>query len=328
MAVADKVVMTHIDADGVGSAAVLKMRYGIESKNIFFSGHSRDDTENATRRILRLCGKGTTLYVTDISVNAALVQKVAHFVREVKRRGGSVVWLDHHVWTGKAINAIARQCSTAIVGENSIACATDIAVRYTGLDSAFVRRFADVVHNVDFAKKQKSAWAEDVGRVYSSAISYFNSGRPHDERQRNQRYVVDVIASGRFLDGRLRKAASRFDSLSKVGVAAMLKTVVSASKNVAVGFSDAVMVDSNDACDAIRKKTGSDAVVFVEVLKRSASIRSRRNDVSRLAAEFGGGGHPHASGFNFAKRYSLETERDRARFVKEIGRKASRIGIR
>ncbi len=327
MAIAYEIVLTHTDADGVGSAALLKMGYGIESKNIFFSEPSKEDIENATRRVLKLCGKGTTLYVTDLSCNESSIALLSGFVKSVKRKGGFVVWLDHHPWSDRAIDAVARECSTAIVGENSRACATEIVMKYTGVDGAFVRKFVDVVHHIDFAKPQKSSWAIDLGRSYSSGASYLHAAVTYEAMQRNLRHMVDVIASGRFIDGRIREAASRYDALSGSAIAIMLKTMRSASSNVAVGFSSRNLVDTNDACAAIMARAHSDVAIFIKTRRRSAGVRSKRNDISKLAMAFGGGGHPHASGFSVPKKYGLGSERERQLFVEEIGRKAKKLGI-
>jgi oligoribonuclease NrnB/cAMP/cGMP phosphodiesterase (DHH superfamily) len=325
MAVADNVVLTHTDADGVGCAALLKMSYGIDSRNIFFAEPSKEDFEKATQRILKLCGPGTTVYVTDLCVNESLINPLSGFVKTVKRKGGSVVWLDHHPWSEFAIDKIARECRIAIVGENSCACATDIVMKYTGLDGSFVRKFVDIVHNIDFATRQKGAWAIRMGRSYSSGASYLHTAS-YGAKQMNLRHMVDVIASGRFIDGRIREAASRYDALSRSAIASMLKTVRPASRNVAVGFSYRRLVDSNDACAAIREKSHSDVAIFIKTL-RYASIRSGKSDVSKLAAAFGGGGHPHASGFIVPRGSGLESEKGRKLFVNRIGRKAMQLGI-
>ena len=95
----------------------------------------------------------------------------------------------------------------------------------------------------------------------------------------------------------------------------MLKTMRSASSNVAVGFSSRNLVDTNDACAAIMARAHSDVAIFIKTRRRSAGVRSKRNDISKLAMAFGGGGHPHASGFSVPKKYGLGSERERQLFV-------------
>ena len=201
---ANTLVVSHADdIDGVGSAALLKIRYHLDSKDLFFVNHSRIDFESAIRRIAPRLGKGAIVFFTDLSLNENLIGPVSKFVSSVNSKGGAVVWLDHHYWSDEAIKEIAARCEVAVVGENSCACATDITKKYTRLTGNFVERFVSLVHCIDlflgFDSQPNPAWSRSAARTYTMSINRLGSGGSFDAKQKRLRGVADVISSGKVL---------------------------------------------------------------------------------------------------------------------------------
>ena len=178
---ANTMVVSHADdIDGVGSASLLKLRYHLDSKDLFFVNHSQVDFENTFRRITPRLGKGAIVFFTDLSLNDNLLGMVSSFVRSVNSKGGTVIWLDHHHWSDQALNEVAKKCETAIVGENKYACATDITKRYTRLTGEFVERFVSLVHCIDlylgFDSQSNPTWSRSAARTYTMCINRSRQG--------------------------------------------------------------------------------------------------------------------------------------------------------
>jgi uncharacterized protein len=323
-------VVSHADdIDGVGSASLLKMRYHLDSSSLFFVNHSLADFEDAIRRIRPRLGKGSMVFFTDLSLNPNLMTPVSRFVRLVRSKGGAVVWLDHHYWSDEAIRKIAMRCEVAIVGENSCACATDITKQYTRLTGNFVEKLVGLVHCIDlylgFDSQPNPAWARSAARTYTMCINHLGRGTSFDARQKRLRRVADVISSGRFFDKRMRDAARSYERTNDLRIKALMGSLEVVSGKMAVGFSKEV--DSSDACRAMFDRTGADIGILVKTGSGTASIRSVKSDVTALAMSFGGGGHPHAAGFEVPKEYDISKASGRKRLLGAIVSKSRKLGL-
>ncbi|VVB76989.1 Uncharacterised protein [uncultured archaeon] len=323
-------VMSHAeDLDGVGSASLLKMRYHLDSKDVFFSSYSENDLREATEAILRRSGKGSTVFVTDLATNPGTIGMLSRFVKTVKSKGGMVVWLDHHYWSDRALNDIAANCEIAIVGENSMACATDITKKYTRLTGDFVEKFTGLVHCTDlylgFDSQPNPKWSRTASTTYSMSINYFSSASSFEKRQKGLRKVMDTISSGKFFDGGIRSAAKTYERINKERTKLLLRNMQVIDGAMAVGFSKEV--DSTGACRAMIEDSGADISVLLKTDSKKASMRSEKSNIVALASAFGGGGHPHAAGFEIPKDYDISKAAGRKKLVDDITAKSRRLGL-
>ncbi len=321
-------VLSHIaDIDGVGAAALVRLRYKIPLGNIFFAGHDVAEVSFAEAGIRRLCKGGILLFVTDLTPEDQTAPIYERIVNSVNRIGGRVVFLDHHPWSDRIVKRIAKKCFIAVFGENRQMCATELVKKYTGLDTRFVREFARVVHHADFyiqlSEKRHSRLVDD----YAMHFAGVNMSKSFSKRLRDLRHVAEVISSGRFEDEAISKGAAKFKRLNESRIAKMLESVQIISNKIGVGFTK--QVDSTEACMAIIHSERVPMSVVINLDHMKGSIRSTGPDISVLANAFGGGGHPHASGFSLdAKRYnSFRTTHDRQKATEMIARRARAVGL-
>ena len=315
--------LTHAnDIDGLGSAVLLKVAYGMKSENIFFADYSAGGLSYSVKKLSEKIGKGkVTLFITDLGMNDYLIDTYKKIIMKVKKQGGKVVWFDHHVWSLSQIEKIASLCDIAIVGENSRYCATEITYRnlisgnLLDKDEKFLRRFVWIVHKSDFNKRPKNR--EDyelIGTYAMSIMSYITLG-PSESRDKKLRNVIDTIASGRLSSPEIvsdgRKFSDRNERLTKI----MLKNLYKIRDIAFVGFSP--NLQSTAGCGAIMDKTKCDIAIYINTENRTGHLRSRVSDTTLLSRRMGGGGHPHASGFSIdRKRFgSFEDEKSRRNFV-------------
>jgi len=308
------------DLDGVASAALLASKYNIDEKHIFFADHSAELFDYVIEKLssIRQC---STLFITDISVNKAEVDKWYGLLSRLKGIGCKIVWLDHHSWPKEA-DKIAKLCDIAIFGENKSMCATDIVARETGLESKY-REIVKATHMSDFALVPKDKKEASIIRQYDLAISYYNTFSI-SKMQSKMRALAKALAKGKFENTQVAKDAKAFDKISRRNIEKMLSGAVEI-KDIAIGFSsDKACYD--DALEALRNKSGKDIVILVDYDKNTASMRAQHKNIMPLALALGGGGHPHAAGFSI-KGINLKSKKGREQIINKIISKAKEVKI-
>ncbi len=320
--------ITHAnDIDGIGSAALIRMKLGIGLDRIFFTDYSREGVARVRKAVESIseANGGTDLFITDLGMNKTLLGEYAQIIRAVRKGGGRAIWMDHHVWDDEALRKVASLCDVAIVGENTKYCATEITYRNLSIEGAFARRFVRLVHYSDFNLRPREAWMRKMIGVYAMSITGYNTLASRESRDRRLRHVVEVVSGGKFADRRIESDAALFERTNNRRIAAMLKRLYEVNRYAYAGFSE--NIQSTQGCGAIMKKTGCDIAVYVNVAKGTAHLRSIKRDTSRLSSVLGGGGHPHASGFpiNTTAFGRLETESDRKKFLAFVAQKMLEI---
>ncbi|MDE1869449.1 MAG: hypothetical protein KGH71_00490 [Candidatus Micrarchaeota archaeon] len=311
-------VLTHsADIDGVGCAALIKIKYNLPSNRLFFSGYAKDDILFAERKMRKLYGKDFVLFITDLSLNDPVIEVWRSIIKRIKAKGGKVFWFDHHPWSKKALDRVAKECEVAIVGENERYCATEITRMELGLDTPFINEFTRVVHFSDFNLKPRDARSRNLIKAYALSITSFTKARSKESIQKILRHYADVISGRRFTDDKILNESKRFEKLNNDRIKKMLKELYFVGKEITVGFTTGVQ--STNGCGAIIQATGRDIGIIVDTVAGKGSMRTIKSDISQFAKNLGGGGHPHASGFEInTKKYPLKSKANREAFVKRI----------
>ncbi len=318
--------LTHAtDIDGVGSAALVRIKYGTPLNRIFFTDYNEDMLRHAARGIKGAVRSGTILIIADLAVNDRTLPHFLNIVKTVKRANGRVFWFDHHPWTSKAEKTLAPLCDIAIFGENHRYCGAEITRIELNIKGKFPTTFCRIVHYSDFNIKPPTEKDYRTVGYYALSITSYHLLQI-GERTNALRHMAEVISSGKLLDGRIKRDADRFRKLNDMEVKKMLSHVY-LGKEIALGF--AGHIQKTYACMKLIEKTGKDIGIYVNLKDRRGHMRSIRSDVSRLAQRFRGGGHVHAAGFSpdFKKYNHFRKESDRARFLGDLEKTAVRERI-
>lgn len=319
----ETVVISHSsDIDGVGSASLIRRKYGVPLGNLFFTNYIKENLEYVQRKLKRFYPKGVTLFITDLGVNERIAGNFLEIIKGVKRNGGRVVWLDHHPWTDESLSRLAKACDAAVVGENPRYCATEITAKELGMNDRFTNRFVRIVHYSDFNKKPKDKLDREMVKRYALSIASYEMNPSRDYVHKKLRHIVRVISSGRLSDNAIRKDSERFEKMNVQRTREMLDELY-IRKDFALGFSQDLQ--STYACGEITKKSHKRLAFYINVRKGSGHLRAVSGDYSALARELGGGGHPRAAGFFVdLKRYNnFRTRADKERFADFLQRKVS-----
>ncbi len=307
------IVSHSTDLDGITSAALLLRIY--PNANTVFADYTPQSLMHALARISSFRG---VVFITDLNVNIAHRRLWQEAISKAKSNGCKIIWLDHHPWA-KECAGIAEMCDFAVFGENRQYCASEIVARLTGFNSVRDKRLLKLVHASDFAINNVG---ESILRKYQFALAYANT-LSMASRQKLLRRFADSISKGVLVSEEITKLASKFEEISKKEISKALSKIYYAG-DIAVAFASNRLV-FDDLLDALFKKSGKGIVIAVNTVERKVSIRSKEKDISKLAQAFGGGGHPHAAGFNLSKGTRLNTEHARKRFVEKIANAYARV---
>ncbi|MDE1824817.1 MAG: hypothetical protein KGH61_02245 [Candidatus Micrarchaeota archaeon] len=313
-------VLSHnADMDGVGAAAMVKMKYGLDSGRLFFSSYGKESVLYAEKLLRKFYSNGFTLFITDLSMNEQMIATWIQIIKKIKARGGRVIWFDHHPWGKNGIAKVARLCDIAIVGENERYCATEIARRELSLDTPFIDEFCRIVHHSDFNLRPRDRRSRQIIKEYALSITSFTKTGTDASIQKKLRHMAVVIGNRRFTDQMIEKASAAFERKNNMRIEKMLKGLHLVGKSMAIGFASGVQ--STHACSEIIRKSGRDIGVIFDLKTGKGSIRSVKSDISALAVMLHGGGHPHAAGFEI-RRVSAQRK-----IVERIASSAAKLQI-
>ena len=316
--------LTHqSDIDGVGSAALIKMRYGLPSKNMFFTDYSVKNVVRSKEEITKAVKTGAVLIIADFGLNEAIKKHMSELIDYIKGKQGNVYWFDHHPWDEESIKSIASKCDAAIVNENAKFCATEIVRNELMLNNKFCMKFAELVHYCDFNIMPKDRNKMRKVITYGMCITAYNQIEDYDKRCKKLRKVAETICNHKLSDRIMEKDAANFDRINASRINEMVKNNMIVLDNVAVGFQK--RVQSTVAGGALLKSSGKDISIYINLDTMQGHIRTKKANCTPLAVYFGGGGHPHASGFTMKKGYDLSKATDRKRFALLADKKAAEL---
>ncbi len=319
-------VLSHAsDIDGVGSSALIKAKYGIPASMLFFADYSKQSLGYVDSKLAGIYKNGIVLFITDLGVNDSLIAAYRKILLAVKKGGGKVVWFDHHPWSDRAVKELASLCDTAVIGENEKYCATEITYKELGMAGGFYRDFVRLVHYSDFNITPRSRAVYGRIGVYALGITSYGILQSRDAMTMKLRHVAEVISKGRYYDSKIKADALRFERLNRDRISKMLKEML-LYPHAAIGFSS--HVQSTAGCTALMKRSGKEIGIYVNTSNMRGHIRCEDKDISVLAGALGGGGHPHASGFNVPRQFKkLDTSAERKRLADFLGEKIEELGI-
>ncbi|MHB1830036.1 MAG: hypothetical protein ACYCO0_01455 [Candidatus Micrarchaeaceae archaeon] len=320
-------VLSHAsDIDGVGSAALIRMKYGVPTSRLFFSDYSKEGISYAGKKLAPFYGEGITLFIADLGVNDLLIGSYRAIIDSIRKGGGKVFWFDHHPWTQKGIDELASKCDIAVVGENARYCATEITYKRLGIGGAFAKRFVDIVHYSDFNIRPESREIRKMVGFYALSITSYNMNRSREYITRRLRHIAKVISGGSLIDRRTKDDAIRFGKTNEKRIGRMLDGM-EVRKGFALGFSKAVQ--STGGCMAIIERSGRPIGIYVNVKNGIAHIRSLKADITPLSRSLGGGGHPRASGFYIdpKKFWYFRSKSGRVALADYLEKRMAKLGL-
>ncbi len=314
--------ITHMsDLDGISSAALLFRFFSMPLDHVFFADYNIATIENVAESLRQSKLSGATIIITDFSSNAANIESTNKLIKEQKNAGNSVIWLDHHPWSGDAIAKVFSLLDYGIVGENDLYCGAEIVYKVLceGRDNTKMgKRIADHAHVADFNLLPPPP-PEDASPNISLAINYYahvDKGKLYE----GLRSFVKDVSEGNYESEGIANATALYRETANAEFKRMKEGIVTLNTNgikVIIGFGK--LMHATSACGMLHDQTGADLVIYVRTDEKAVSLRSWGDvDCSNIAFKMHGGGHPHAAAFRIDGFTGLDTDAGRQELIKII----------
>ena len=280
-------LLTHRDClDGTG-AAMLFLMEGADERNIHYTTPDLGSVDDAVIELLR-SGEGP-IHVVDVCPGPFVLDRLLADPRSVV--------CDHHVTSAPRMEGregclnLQDRCGCLVYAEYlGVHCQRDLVRAFRGIDAYDLGRRTDV-HWGD------GEWLADLlgsgifGRQTDVAIHVNALGDGvYDDRDAGT--AVEVA-------GLMRTAYSREAARSAWRVRFPLPSPDEWSRSCWAAVASAPRWWRNEVGQALLDLDGIDLAVAVDLTAGVASLRSREGgpDCSRIAEEYGGGGHVRAAAF-------------------------------
>lgn len=293
------VVLTHIDADGYSSAALIADYRGPDTVVQPLSYHGAYDLRDALDDLAKEATSETTVYIVDLAANDHHIE--GHLL-PLEHAGIDVIWYDHHQWDDDTRDAVERAGVTLVVDEDECAAsflARDLGQHYDG--GGIAADFDAHLEELAAVTKDIDLWIKDDPR--SERLNAFSTIANHDE------YIDTVLKHGvdwpdsvdsRIDDHlefqrRLEEVAIEDRSpISTVGGYDVVSTYSRGGRSSTIG--NTLVEDLEVADVAIVMKTHGGIGTY------SDSSRDGFVLCHEVADQLGGGGHPTAAGCSVPAR--------------------------
>src|SRR5919198_5076872 len=282
------------DIDGVFSAAIGFIRYP-QARTVFL-GYG---TENFTK-MRDFIYSATYSYkekgifiISDLGLNDNLIDICKQIFSEAKKNGWRIIWVDHHLWSQKAIEAV-NPFIEIVRDSSGEKCAADLMYETFLPGHAIAAKLASMAHTMDFfTKDQYLTPISELIRYYQTFPDFY--ARLSDLARKSARGILwDVEMQSDYNNyGRLRDEA-------KAEVFASMQVRPAGRFKVAYVQSSPYL-QSSLFSEEVFAKTNADLVMFYST-KGKVSIRRNNDAIScrDIAANLPeGGGHDYAAGATF-----------------------------
>ncbi len=260
--------LTHTDLDAVCSDAIVKRKHG-EILTIY---SSVQDYGRYLDHLAASSGRPLILYLSDLGGHPNVVNSL----QALKLKKWHVEWRDHHIWDDETLKHVAQVIDYLRVDQQFCAC--EIVCQDLLPNDPIAHEIAAIGRDRDF-------WINEDPR--SEKLSTV----VHNDVWRHQ--VAEFLSKGIFSNQNIEREYEREIREKEKGI----KRAVQRSRridHVAVTISDHY---ASDVAALLRKQHRSEIEVIIRT-NGVFSIRSVAPISNRIAALFGGGGHPHAAGGN------------------------------
>jgi len=278
------VVVTHTDADGVGSASLYIYFQGSKPLKIVYT------EPYLLKNTLENIGSGfDKIVLTDLGSNKNHIEDIIKLIDRWVKDGVVIEWYDHHVWDDEWINLLKNAGAKLYIDRST--CGVGVVAKYaprsrSSVDEKYVEELVKSICSGDLFKFDHwlGAWFLRLVR------------RKDDDDWRNK--VLEKLSNGtiwcqEFTD----KVVERFEEELKGYKMIDEYMVVKNINGLSIGVSLQIDYIENSFQAAYMMGRYNIDIAIVTSRDGKVSLRSMRYDIRELAREFGGGGHPKAAGF-------------------------------
>ena len=286
------IIFSHeSDVDGLFSAAIGLIRYP-QARTIFL-GYGIENFNKMADFVYSAVSpnkEGGIFIISDLGLNDNLIDFCKNIFSNAKKNGWQTIWVDHHLWSQKAIDTL-KPYVELVINSSGQKCAADLMYEtfLTGNDTA--AKLSSIAHTVDFfTKDQYLTPISELIRYYHNFSNFYD--RLSDLAQKS--------ATGILWDIEMQDQYNKYVRLRDDAKQQVLCTMrIKQLKDLKVAFvQSSPFIQTSLFSEEVFQKTQADLAMFYSS-EGKVSIRRNNEKIacSDISANlYEGGGHKFAAG--------------------------------
>ena len=290
------IIISHRrDFDGIASAAELSRSLNGSVEMVLFTNPGKAEMLSTVSKLDQ--AKGTDIYIADVSMSAEGYEELCQKFEEVKSRGNSIIWVDHHPWPEAAALKMKPIAKILVCGEDKNRCAAELVYEKFCAGDEVCKKLSSMAHLTDFNLRPEDKELDDNLVKISQCIAFLDRDDRHSNELRG--LLVERVSTGVISGGVIEQIYAEYKKSEGENLKMLndtVKTIYIGKYKIGIAFAD--NLQSNMACSKIKQLTGANIQIFVTTKDWSAHVRSDNGiNSSILSSALGGNGHEMASGF-------------------------------
>lgn len=286
------IIFSHeSDVDGLFSAAIGLIRYP-QARTIFL-GYGIENFNKMGDFVYSAISpnkEGGIFIISDLGLNDNLIDLCKNVFSNAKKNGWQTIWVDHHLWSQKAIDTL-KPYVELVINSSGQKCAADLMYEtfLPGNDTA--AKLSSIAHTVDFfTKDQYLTPISELIRYYHNFSNFYD--RLSDLAQKS--------ATGILWDIEMQDQYNKYVRLRDDAKQQVLCTMrIKQLKDLKVAFvQSSPFIQTSLFSEEVFQKTQADLAMFYSS-EGKVSIRRNNEKIacSDISANlYEGGGHKFAAG--------------------------------
>ena len=286
------IIFSHeSDVDGLFSAAIGLIRYP-QARTIFL-GYGIENFNKMGDFVYSAVSphkEGGIFIISDLGLNDNLIDLCKNIFSNVKKNGWQTIWVDHHLWSQKAIDTL-KPYVELIINSSGEKCAADLMYETFLPGNNTAAKLSSIAHTVDFfTKDQYLTPISELIRYYHNFSNFYD--RLSDLAQKS--------ATGILWDIEMQDQYNKYVRLRDDAKQQVLSTMrVKQLNDLKVAFiQSSPFIQTSLFSEEVFQKTQADLAIFYSS-EGKVSIRRNNEKIacSDISANlYEGGGHKFAAG--------------------------------
>ena len=286
------IIFSHeSDVDGLFSAAIGLIRYP-QARTIFL-GYGIENFNKMGDFVYSAVSphkEGGIFIISDLGLNDNLIDLCKNIFSNVKKNGWQTIWVDHHLWSQKAIDTL-KPYVELIINSSGEKCAADLMYETFLPGNNTAAKLSSIAHTVDFfTKDQYLTPISELIRYYHNFSNFYD--RLSDLAQKS--------ATGILWDIEMQDQYNKYVRLRDDAKQQVLSTMrVKQLNDLKVAFiQSSPFIQTSLFSEEVFQKTQTDLAIFYSS-EGKVSIRRNNEKIacSDISANlYEGGGHKFAAG--------------------------------